>query len=572
MADNQFPSLSKEPVTEEQRQQLMTQPVQVQRTSNAIVVTRTPWRGEEAFREDLRRQEDNRQNVQLAGNIIAAVGLGILTGGAATAGLAAAEAAGYGTAAGLAAQGAGVVGTITAAKSLQESSKRGIRGVAEEAAMQVAFMGGMGAGARAVRGAIPTITERFTPKGTLEDYTNTRIELITGKEPVFVEVKSRPVEPKPVMTVEDILIEKGFRTKAIELQNARGEPTIYQVLEQSAADAGLRRMEPADLSLNDIMVSVQKTKPAEILPIERAAAVRQDSIQGISGVIFPYPSLTTGAGMSGRGGEDRAIVASAIDIGGIRGSIQYPETGPLQYNMGDTTIATVPAVVKTIAPERPGAIVAPDIAPSVDILPQQKTDTMLQYMYRQRQRREQQRPIVKRATVIANIQDTRHEVMFGTTDPMVQQMEQGTRQSTEERTMDITGLPTALDLQIFTSGGPMMPAGKSYIVQAKERTYSKGKKISAGRYNNIVDTPLSYDDAVSLGMDTVGKNEKASFILIPSEEKPRKLKRKVPDWRTQENKFYQKDGRWVEKNFARIDSPGELNAITRKGIAARRRK
>jgi hypothetical protein len=83
---------------------------------------------------------------------------------------------------------------------------------------------------------------------------------------------------------------------------------------------------------------------------------------------------------------------------------------------------------------------------------------------------------------------------------------------------------------------------------------------------------LTYDEAMGLGIKITAGNEKASFILVQSNEKPKKLKQKVPNWRNEIDKYYQRDNKWIEKSTFRIDSIGELNAITRKGIAARRRR
>jgi hypothetical protein len=111
----------------------------------------------------------------------------------------------------------------------------------------------------------------------------------------------------------------------------------------------------------------------------------------------------------------------------------------------------------------------------------------------------------------------------------------------------------------------------SFIVEVHGKQYSHGKKIGDDSFHKA-SGPLSYEDALSLGMDIVGRSEKATFKLEPSSAKPGKLRSGIPDFSSEIFKFKQKDNNtWVEMPRYRIDSPEEIAAITMKGINARRK-
>ena len=117
---------------------------------------------------------------------------------------------------------------------------------------------------------------------------------------------------------------------------------------------------------------------------------------------------------------------------------------------------------------------------------------------------------------------------------------------------------------LMKAGGP-----QSYVLKLRSRQFSHGKRI-ADRTYHPASKPLSFDDAMSLGVHIVSNNEKASFELEESDVKPRKLGRDLQHWTNKIIEYNQtKSNRWVETSRHRIDSPGELREITMKGIQAR---
>lgn len=113
----------------------------------------------------------------------------------------------------------------------------------------------------------------------------------------------------------------------------------------------------------------------------------------------------------------------------------------------------------------------------------------------------------------------------------------------------------------------------SFYVEVRGRQYAHGERIAPGTFHKALNKPLTFNDAMSLGVHITGTSEKATFKLTPSNEKPRSLGRKLPSW---EDKIYQYDSKnnniWVERSAFRIDSPGEIRSITMKGIEANRGK
>jgi hypothetical protein len=119
---------------------------------------------------------------------------------------------------------------------------------------------------------------------------------------------------------------------------------------------------------------------------------------------------------------------------------------------------------------------------------------------------------------------------------------------------------------LFASSEP-----KSYVLELRSRQFQNGKRIDDRTYRPHGN--YSFNDALSLGMHINDTTEKASFELEPSDKKPMKLGKHIPDWSTNISQFTQtKENRWVELPQYRIDSPGERAAITMKGIQARMRR
>lgn len=111
-----------------------------------------------------------------------------------------------------------------------------------------------------------------------------------------------------------------------------------------------------------------------------------------------------------------------------------------------------------------------------------------------------------------------------------------------------------------------------YDVFVKKRQYVSGEKVYPTEYEQIGDN-LSRYDAMSLGATKVGNTAKRTFKIKPSEGPRKKSKKKVSSWFSIAHQFNQKSKNvFVEKVDYAINSPGELEEITMKGIAAQRRK
>ena len=118
----------------------------------------------------------------------------------------------------------------------------------------------------------------------------------------------------------------------------------------------------------------------------------------------------------------------------------------------------------------------------------------------------------------------------------------------------------------------MLTQPQSYQIQLKKRTYKSGERIRPDTWYNLPGTYSLYD-AHAVGMQKVDNTEKASYRLIPSNRKPQKRPRGTPNYLSQAHEFYKNPkGIMVEHITSRIDSPGEINAISRKGWQARRKK
>lgn len=115
------------------------------------------------------------------------------------------------------------------------------------------------------------------------------------------------------------------------------------------------------------------------------------------------------------------------------------------------------------------------------------------------------------------------------------------------------------------------PENQSFIIKIRGRQYRHGQKVGDDSFHRV-SRPLSYDDAMSLMLDIVGNSEKATGMIEPSNEKPHAPPRKVEHWSNNIFKYREmKPNMWVEDSRFRMDSPGEISAITMKGLEAIRR-
>jgi len=107
-----------------------------------------------------------------------------------------------------------------------------------------------------------------------------------------------------------------------------------------------------------------------------------------------------------------------------------------------------------------------------------------------------------------------------------------------------------------------------YEVHVKPRQWVNGKRVRAGRFE-FYKGPYTRVDAQAVGGHFVDNNAKASFKIVPVEGEPKARPRGVPSWGSMMHEFYPKDnGVFVEQPTSRIDSSGELEEITERGIAA----
>lgn len=110
---------------------------------------------------------------------------------------------------------------------------------------------------------------------------------------------------------------------------------------------------------------------------------------------------------------------------------------------------------------------------------------------------------------------------------------------------------------------------EAYDVFVKRRMYFNGEKRRGISWRKINKYPLIQEDALALGSHEVDNTARATFKIVPVDEKPRKLRKKLPSFSSVAHEYYEKKSNmFIEHNMFRIDSPGEIQAITKRGIAA----
>jgi len=111
---------------------------------------------------------------------------------------------------------------------------------------------------------------------------------------------------------------------------------------------------------------------------------------------------------------------------------------------------------------------------------------------------------------------------------------------------------------------------QAYDVYVKKRQFVNGKRIRGTEWEKINRHPLSEFDAKSLGSHRTDNTAKRTFKIVKTEGEPRKLRKKVTPWDMQMLEYNQRGkNKYVEDVMFAIDSPGELDEITERGIAAR---
>jgi hypothetical protein len=89
-----------------------------------------------------------------------------------------------------------------------------------------------------------------------------------------------------------------------------------------------------------------------------------------------------------------------------------------------------------------------------------------------------------------------------------------------------------------------------------------------GEYRRVNSNPLSRSGAINFGSKVVDFSSSASFKILPSRSSASSSGEKTSNLFSK--KFYKKNTSFIEKPFARIDSPGELAEITYKGIMSQK--
>ena len=112
---------------------------------------------------------------------------------------------------------------------------------------------------------------------------------------------------------------------------------------------------------------------------------------------------------------------------------------------------------------------------------------------------------------------------------------------------------------------------RSYLVQTKIRTHYGGKKVKKDKWITK-EKPLNQMDAMAYGAYLTENSAKASFRLVPSDRKPQKLSSRIPSWLLMGDQYYNRDNLFIEHNIHRINTPGEINQISRLGWSAPRKK
>lgn len=112
---------------------------------------------------------------------------------------------------------------------------------------------------------------------------------------------------------------------------------------------------------------------------------------------------------------------------------------------------------------------------------------------------------------------------------------------------------------------------RSYLVQTKIRTHYKGKKVKKDKWITK-DKPLNKMDAMAFGAHLTEHSAKASFRLVPSNRKPQRLGKSITNWLLMGDQYYNRDNLFIEQNIHRINTPGEINQISKLGWNAPRKK
>ena len=183
-----------------------------------------------------------------------------------------------------------------------------------------------------------------------------------------------------------------------------------------------------------------------------------------------------------------------------------------------------------------------------------------------------QQNLQKQEQLLNQTQTQLQERIQTQTQTQIQEQQQQQIQSIMQLQTAITQPITPTTIFPFTlPGGGFTPTqkrkpGQAYKVQYKEQYIFEGKQRKPQKYKTLKTAPLSYSDADKLGSYIIDESTARSYKLIPVKGKPQKMKYDITG---RQHKFYKgKKGENIEKTTFAIDSKGELEGITAKGILA----
>jgi hypothetical protein len=115
---------------------------------------------------------------------------------------------------------------------------------------------------------------------------------------------------------------------------------------------------------------------------------------------------------------------------------------------------------------------------------------------------------------------------------------------------------------------------KGYNVYVRERHYFSGKQVKPGRLIQVNKTPLSWQDAHSLGSTLVDNSASAMFKVKVTDGIPTPLQIDVTPWASTRHKFYynKKSETYIERKPFRIDTEGEIQGVSALGVLANMEK
>lgn len=197
---------------------------------------------------------------------------------------------------------------------------------------------------------------------------------------------------------------------------------------------------------------------------------------------------------------------------------------------------------------------------------------------------ELQRPltsqVVKSATKTDVMGDT--DVMLGRRGIVAQMQTQAQMTESQTKITTIMNTTTVATTVTITPASPVMPFlddliqsnnlqeevyhGYTYKTQFKD-----GKRIRGREKVRVTKHPYRKSDAAAVVSHKVDNSAKRTIILEKTTGKPHKRPKNVKPWFMQRFEYDMKnENKYVEINRHAIDSPGEIQEITMKGIQARK--